>query len=163
LSCEEDKIRRMDANHHARPKVLVSGCYDLLHAGHVTFFETAAQYGDLYVCIGSDENIERLENHAPKFPQQERLYIVQSIRFVTHARISSGTGMLDFEPDLVEIKPDFFIVNEDGSTEDKRRLCERYHVKYLVLPRTPKAGLPARSSTAIKAELAGEHGDRDTR
>ena len=29
----------------ARPKVLVSGCYDLLHAGHIRFFETAAQYG----------------------------------------------------------------------------------------------------------------------
>ena len=140
----------------ARPKVLVSGCYDLLHAGHVAFFETAAQYGDLYVCIGADDNIQRLKNHPPKFTEAERLYIVQSIRYVTHARVSSGTGMLDFEPDMVEIKPDLFIVNEDGGTEDKRRLCEKYGVQYVVLPRIPKPGLPARSSSGIKASLAEE-------
>ena len=139
-----------------RPKVLVSGCYDLLHAGHVAFFETAAQYGDLYVCLGADENIRRLKGRPPKFSQDERLYIVQAIRYVTQARVSSGTGMLDFEPDLVEIKPDFFVVNEDGASEDKRRLCEQHGVQYVVLPRIPKAGLPARSSTSIKAELAEE-------
>ena len=38
-------------------KVFVSGCYDLLHSGHVEFFRQAAQYGDLYVGIGSDETI----------------------------------------------------------------------------------------------------------
>ena len=30
-------------------KVFVSGCYDMLHSGHVAFFEEAAAYGDLYV------------------------------------------------------------------------------------------------------------------
>ena len=35
-------------------KVFVSGCYDLLHSGHVEFFQQASQYGDLYVGIGSD-------------------------------------------------------------------------------------------------------------
>ena len=39
-------------------KVFVSGCYDLLHSGHVEFFRQAAQYGDLYVGIGSDADIE---------------------------------------------------------------------------------------------------------
>jgi cytidyltransferase-like protein len=139
-----------------RHKVLVSGCYDLLHAGHITFFETAARYGDLYVCIGSDENIALLKNHGPKFSQAERLYMVQAIRHVRHARICSGRGMLDFEPDLAEIKPDLFIVNADGGSEDKRRLCEQYGVQYLELPRDPKPGLPTRSSTAVKTALAEE-------
>ena len=35
-------------------KVFVSGCYDLLHSGHVEFFQQASRYGDLYVGIGSD-------------------------------------------------------------------------------------------------------------
>ncbi len=143
----------------SKPKVMVSGCYDLLHAGHVTFFETAAQYGDLYVCIGADDNIRRLKGHAPKFTQDERLYMVQSLQFVTQARISSGTGMLDFEPDMAEIKPDYFVVNEDGSGEDKRRLCEKYGVQYVVLPRTPKPGLPARSSTDVKASLGEDQAE----
>ena len=140
----------------SRPKVLVSGCYDLLHAGHITFFETAAQYGDLYVCLGSDENIGRLKNHATKFTEEERLYMVQSLRCVTHARISSGTGMLDFEPDMAQLRPEFFVVNEDGGSEEKRRLCEKYGAQYIELPRTPRPGLPPRSSTAVKAELQAD-------
>jgi len=143
----------------SRPKVLVSGCYDLLHAGHITFFETAARYGDLYVCIGSDENIRRLKDHATKFTEQERLYMVRAIRHVTHARISSGTGMLDFEPDMAEIRPDFFVVNSDGGSEAKRRLCEKYNVEYVELPRVPSDGLPPRSSTAMKAEVEREEAD----
>lgn len=141
---------------NAKPKVLVSGCYDLLHAGHVTFFETAAEYGDLYVCVGADENIRQLKNHDTKFTEQERVYMIQSLRYVKHARVSSGSGMLDFEPDMAEIKPDFFVVNEDGGSEEKKALCEKYGVKYVELPRIPKPGLPARSSTAIKAGLGGE-------
>lgn len=141
---------------NSRPKVLVSGCYDLLHAGHITFFETASQYGDVYVCVGADENVRRLKNHATKFTQEERVYMVGACRYVTHARVSSGSGMLDFEPDMAEIKPDYFVVNEDGVTDSKRALCEKHGVKLVVLPRTPKPGLPARSSTEVKASLPEE-------
>jgi cytidyltransferase-like protein len=140
----------------ARPKVLVSGCYDLLHAGHITFFETAAQYGDLYVCVGSDENVLQLKRRRPKFSERERLYMVQAVKYVHHARLGSGTGMLDFEPDLAEIRPDYFVVNTDGGSEDKRRLCAKYGVQYIELPRDPKPGLPARSSTSVKATLADD-------
>ena len=38
-------------------KVFVSGCYDMLHSGHVAFFEEAASHGDLYVGLGSDQTI----------------------------------------------------------------------------------------------------------
>ena len=87
----------------------------------------------------------------PKFNEKERKYMVESIAFVKEARIASGSGYLDYEPDLVEIKPDIFVVNEDGDRPEKRRLCEKYGVEYLVLPRIPKDGLPVRSSTAVKA------------
>src|ERR1700683_2099803 len=95
-------------------RVMVSGCYDLIHGGHVVFFETAAQYGDLYVCIGSDQNVIDLKGHTPRLTEQDRLYLVQSIRFVHEARISHGFGHLDFEPEIADIQPDLFIVNQDG-------------------------------------------------
>ena len=38
-------------------KVFVSGCYDMLHSGHIAFFKAAAEYGDLYVGIGSDATV----------------------------------------------------------------------------------------------------------
>jgi cytidyltransferase-like protein len=106
-------------------KVLVSGCFDLLHSGHITFLEQAAEYGDLYVCLGSDSNIELIKGHSPSFNQKERLHILQAIRVVKHARISSGTGLLDFENDLKDIQPDIFIVNSDSSLAEKKDLCEK--------------------------------------
>ncbi len=36
-------------------KVLVSGFFDLLHSGHIAFFREAANYGDVYVALGSDK------------------------------------------------------------------------------------------------------------
>ena len=46
-----------------KKKVFVSGCYDMLHSGHVAFFEEAATYGDLYVGIGSDKTIQELKEN----------------------------------------------------------------------------------------------------
>jgi cytidyltransferase-like protein len=134
-------------------KVLVSGCYDLLHGGHVAFFKTAAAYGKLYVAIGRDDNLQLLKGKKPFFSQEERLFIVRSIKFVEDAFISSGMGMLDFEPEMRKIKPDIFIVNHDGHSADKQKLCKEMGVEYLVLERIPEAGLPARSSSQSKKDL----------
>lgn len=49
-------------------KVFVSGCYDLLHSGHIEFFKQASQYGDLYVGIGSDATYKEYKHRKPMFP-----------------------------------------------------------------------------------------------
>jgi cytidyltransferase-like protein len=134
-------------------KVLVSGCYDLIHGGHIAFFKEASSYGKLYVSVGSDENIRMLKGKQPYFSQDERCYIVGSIKYVEQAFVASGTGMLDFAPDLKRISPDIFIVNSDGHTEEKEILCRKHGVQYLVLERIPEKGLPARSSSLTKKEL----------
>ena len=131
-------------------KVLVSGCYDLIHAGHIAFFKSAASYGKLYVGIGRDDVILELKGRKTMFTQEERLYIVNAIRYVEKAFISSGSGILDFEPDLDRIRPDIFIVNRDGHTPEKEALCRRKGIEYIVLERIPEPGLPARSSSGIK-------------
>ena len=53
----------------------MSGCYDLLHSGHVEFFKQAAEYGDLYVGLGSDATILGYKHHKPMFPESERLFM----------------------------------------------------------------------------------------
>lgn len=136
-----------------RKKVLVSGCYDLLHGGHIAFFKTASSYGDLFVSIGRDENLMLLKGKRPVFSEVERLYIVKSIRYVHDAFLATGMGMLDFEPDLRKIKPDFFIVNHDGHTSAKEILCKQLGIKYIILERIPEPGLPVRSSSGTKKEL----------
>lgn len=135
-------------------KVFVSGCYDLLHSGHVEFFRQASQYGDLYVGIGSDATILKYKNHKTLYPEQERLFMVKSIRYVKDAFINAGSGVMDFVPTVEALHPDRFVVNADGSSEEKRQFCEERGIEYIVLERTPAEGLEARSSTSIKDSLA---------
>ena len=114
-------------------KVFVSGCYDLLHSGHVAFFKEASQNGDLYVGIGSDDTIMALKGRRPFNSQQERLYMIRSIRYVKDAWINKGSGILDFEEDIKTFQPDVFIVNEDGDSLEKSTLCSQLRIKYVVL------------------------------
>lgn len=132
-------------------KVFVSGCFDLLHSGHVAFLQEAATYGDLYVALGSDRTIYELKRRLPTNPQDERLYMVKALACVTDAFISSGSGLLDFEAELRALKPDIFFVNADGDTPEKAALCRELNIEYVVSQRRPHEGLPARSTTALKA------------
>jgi len=134
-----------------RRKIVATGCYDWFHSGHVRFTEEVSAYGDLYVIIGHDANIRLLKGEGhPLLPQDERRYIVGSIRFVKQALISSGHGWLDADPEIKRLKPDIYAVNEDGDRGGKREYCEKHGIEYLVLKRTPAPGLPKRSSTGLR-------------
>jgi cytidyltransferase-like protein len=131
-------------------KVFVSGCYDLLHSGHIAFFQEAASYGDLYVALGSDKTVYDLKGRTPVNNEDERLFMVKSQKWVKDAFVSQGSDMLDFLEEFKALKPDIFIVNEDGNTPDKEQLCQEYGVEYLILKREPHAGLTARSTTELR-------------
>lgn len=140
----------MNTNQNKRKKVFVSGCYDMLHSGHVAFFKEASRYGDLYVGIGSDKTIAELKHRKTVYSEKERLYMVKAIRYVTDAFINRGSGMLDFIDTLDRVKPDIFVVNSDGGSELKRNLCLGRGIEYIELERTPDAGLEARSTTSLR-------------
>ncbi|MBO5977416.1 MAG: adenylyltransferase/cytidyltransferase family protein, partial [Bacteroidales bacterium] len=133
--------------------VFVSGCYDLLHSGHVEFFKQASQYGDLYVGIGSDATYLEYKHRKPMFPQEERLFMVRNIKDVKDAYINEGSGVIDFIPTLDLVQPDIFVVNAEGGSETKRKLCEERGIEYIELQRTPHEGLQARSSSSLKAAI----------
>ena len=134
-----------------KKKVFVSGCYDMLHSGHVAFFKEASKYGDLYVGIGSDATIQDLKSRKTVCSEQERLYMVRAIRYVKEAYINRGSGMMDFIDTVDMVRPDIFVVNEDGSSDTKRKFCADRGIEYIVLQRTPEAGLEARSTTALRS------------
>jgi cytidyltransferase-like protein len=137
-----------------KKKVLVTGCFDWLHSGHIRFFEETSALGELYVVVGHDENIRFLKgNGHPMFSADERRYMVQSIRYVKQALISTGHGWMDAEPEIATIKPDIYAVNEDGDNLEKRAFCEKHGLEYVVLTRTPKEGLPRRESTILRSSL----------
>ena len=137
-----------------KKKVFVSGCYDMLHSGHVAFFKQAAAYGDLYVGIGSDATIEQLKHRKTVYSERERLYMVKAIRYVTDAFINPGSGMMDFIDTIDKVKPDIFVVNSDGGSDVKREFCRKRGIEYVVLEREPDAGLQARSTTSLRQGVA---------
>jgi cytidyltransferase-like protein len=142
---------RPPASAPRRKRVMVTGCYDYVHSGHVRFFEEASAYGDLYVVLGHDANLQRLKGPGhPLFPEQERRYVVGAIRYVTQALIATGHGWLDAEPEIRRLKPDIYAVNEEGDRGGKREHCANLGIEYLVLKRAPAPGLPARTSTELR-------------
>lgn len=132
-------------------RVIVTGCYDWFHSGHVRFFEEVATLGDLYVVVGHDANIRLLKGEGhPMFHDVERRYLAASVRHVREALISTGRGWLDAEPEIERIRPHIYAVNEDGDRPEKRKYCEANGIQYVVLKREPAHGLPKRSSTALR-------------
>jgi cytidyltransferase-like protein len=139
------------AERSSRKRVIVTGCFDWFHSGHVRFFEQVSGLGDLYVVVGHDANIKLLKGEGhPMFSQAERRYMVQSVRFVKQALISSGQGWMDAEPEVAVIRPDIYAVNEDGDVPEKRAFCKEHGIEYVVLKRIPKEGLPKRQSTDLR-------------
>lgn len=131
-------------------KVIVTGCFDLLHSGHVAFLKEAAQHGDLYVCIGSDENVHHLKGRYPVNSQEERKYMLEALACVKAVHINQGWGIMDFEQEMADIAPDVFVVNEDGHTPAKAALCSAQKIEYKVLSRKPHGDLPVRSTTTLR-------------
>jgi cytidyltransferase-like protein len=133
-------------------KVFVSGCYDMLHSGHVAFFEEAATYGDLYVGIGSDKTLNELKARRPVNNEQERLYMVKALKSVKDAWVNTGSGLIDFRKEIKALQPDLFFVNSDGHSSLKEQLCKEMGIEYVVSKRLPHGNLPVRSTTALRGE-----------
>lgn len=136
------------------PKVFVSGCFDVLHSGHIAFLEEAASYGDVYVSIGSDATVMTLKNRKTMYSEEERKYMLEAIRYVKKVYIGPDTGkILDFAPLLDEVKPDIFFVNSDGTSDAKKEFVEAKGIRYITSKRIPHADLPERSTTSIRQSL----------
>ncbi len=135
---------------NSNKKVMVSGCFDLLHSGHVAFLKSAAGYGKLHVCLGSDQTVLNLKKRKTINPEAERKYLLEALSCVYKVYVSSGSGYLDFLPEMDIIQPDIFIVNHDGHSADKETLCQQKGIQYIVLPRIPFASLAVRSTTALR-------------
>jgi cytidyltransferase-like protein len=131
-------------------KVLVTGCFDMLHSGHIAFLTTAAELGDLYVCIGSDANVKQLKGRYPVTNEAERKYMLNALKCIKQVHINTGFGIIDFLQELNDIKPDIFVVNEDGHTPEKEAICRTRNIDYRICNRLPHEDLPVRSTTTLR-------------
>lgn len=132
-------------------KVFVSGCYDIIHAGHVQFFRDAKALGDhLTVCFASDEVLWAHKQRRSSLPQEHKYGLINALDMVDDVVIGDHPEIgLDFQDAFRQVRPDILAVTEDDQYEPvKQLLCEEIGTRYVRLPKTPPQ-FPAVSTTGI--------------
>jgi len=121
-------------------KVFVSGCYDILHGGHIEFFNQAKALGDyLIVCFAGDKSLELHKHKKSSLPETHKKKILESLRMVDEVVIGDDLNELglDFKKHFLKIKPDILAVTEDDKYgKEKTALCKKIGAKYIVLPKS---------------------------
>ena len=121
-------------------KVFVSGCYDILHGGHIEFFNHAKALGDyLIVCFAGNQSLELHKHKKPSLPEEHKKKVLESLRMVDEVVIGNYLDELglDFKEHFLRIKPDILVVTEDDKYgEKKTALCNQTGAEYIVLPKT---------------------------
>jgi D-beta-D-heptose 7-phosphate kinase/D-beta-D-heptose 1-phosphate adenosyltransferase len=115
-------------------KVLLGGCFDLLHRGHIEQIKKAKELGDyLIINLSSDKQVKKKKgNGRPVIPENDRKEMLLALRYVDEV-ICMDTEELNL-PLLLEIaKPDILIANKGNNDYDK--ICKKYNVKIIKLDR----------------------------
>ena len=97
--------------------VFTNGCFDLLHAGHVSYLFEARRLGDfLVVGLNSDRSLRRLKGPArPIIPQEERALVLAALSCVNYVVIFDE----DTPQSLIEaLSPEVLVKGEDWPEEE---------------------------------------------
>ncbi|MBI2035449.1 MAG: adenylyltransferase/cytidyltransferase family protein [Candidatus Liptonbacteria bacterium] len=128
---------------HCNQKIVYcSGVFDLIHPGHVLFFEDCKKFGDvLVVGVGGDTNLKKIKgNDRPIMNKYMRMKMVDSLKPVDYCFLSSHTPVnhpLEFIETVFKLlKPDTYIINADASEILYREeMAKKNNVGLKILPR----------------------------
>jgi len=143
---------------HGKTIVFTSGCYDILHLGHVIHFNYCKSKGDiLVVTVGNDQTISMLKG--PTRPINNELLrsrLVAALETVDYVVLSEEYGKMDHNESMKLLRPDIYVVNAtDSNVQEKKDLCSRYRVKMIACRRLPPSHLKGGiSTTQIEVKLS---------
>lgn len=133
--------------------VLVGGCFDLIHYGHISFLQEAKKHGDhLIVALESDENVRRRKGDLrPIHSQEQRAKMLRALVFIDEVLILPHMQTDKDYFDLVRrIKPEVIAVTQgDPYIEKKQRQAKEIGAIVVVIPKI------ATPSTSQLAKLLG--------
>lgn len=141
-------------------RIFISGCYDIIHAGHIQFFEEARALGDhLTVCFASDEVLWEHKERRSSLPEDHKCALLNELMVVDDVVIGRNSDLgLDFKDHFLRLKPDMLVVTEDDQYGDvKRELCAQVGAIYKVLKKTPPKFAPISTSGIVKWVKAPTH------
>ncbi|MST94352.1 MAG: ADP-heptose synthase [Pedosphaera sp.] len=152
LSPESLPAWRERARRSGRTVAVTNGCFDLLHAGHVTYLESAKQHADLLlVAVNADATVRHLKGPGrPLNSQDDRALVLAALQSVDAVIIfheSDATRLLE------TVRPDVYVKGGDYTldtiNQPERRLVERLGGKVIIMP-----GVPGKSTTALVGKMA---------
>jgi len=120
-----------------RRVVFTNGCFDILHAGHVSYLQEARNKGDaLVVGINSDTSVRRLKGrNRPVVPQAQRAYVVAALESVDYVTIFSEDTperlIRRLEPDVLAKGGDWKVKDIAGSSFVLQRGGRVYSIKFV--------------------------------
>ena len=132
--------------------VVTNGCFDILHAGHVTYLAAARGLGDaLLVGLNSDASVRALKGAGrPVNAEGDRATVLAALAAVDGVCVFAEVDALRF---LGEVQPDIYAKGGDYTidtiNQPERRLIEGAGGKVVILP-----GVPGRSTTNVLAKIA---------
>ncbi len=131
--------------------VFTNGCFDLLHAGHLSLLSQAAKLGDVLVlAINSDASVRRLKGpERPLVPQEDRAAVLAALTFVDAVTIFDEDTPLEV---LQSVRPHVLVKGGDYRLEDVvgRELMEATGGRVALVPLTPE-----KSTTALVERIRG--------
>ncbi len=120
------KLGKILANRGNKKIVLLGGCFDILHIGHLRYLKKAKRFGDILVVgINDDQFIKKTKgNHRPHVTENQRAEMLLGIRYVDHVFI---TRMALYDSKILQaIKPDVLIfANEPGKTRRRKIIAKK--------------------------------------
>jgi rfaE bifunctional protein nucleotidyltransferase chain/domain len=119
------------------PLVATNGCFDLLHAGHVSLLERARRLGNfLIVGVSSDQTVRTLKGTArPVVCESDRLILLAALEVVDAVCLFPEVNAVSF---LEKVRPNLYVKGGDYSMDSinqlERRLLQEMSVKIKILP-----------------------------
>ena len=135
--------------------VFTSGCYDLIHFGHVMHFNFCKSQGDiLVVSVGNDKTLRELKGPSRPLVQEDiRIRMIAALQIVNHVVLSEESGIMDHTKMVKLLKPDLYIDPvTDKYQAAKRKLVASYGGELLTCKRLPPQHLKGGISTTKLAE-----------
>jgi cytidyltransferase-like protein len=117
-----------------QPKILVGGCFDILHYGHLIFFQRAYSLGNkIIIALESDDKIIELKKRAPFHNQDQRALILSSLNMVAGViKLDKVKTDKDYEKLVTIVKPNYIAVTEgDINLHKKKRSADLVGAKVI--------------------------------
>ena len=151
---------RKKANKENISIVLTTGCFDILHLGHVIHLNYCKSRGDvLIVSVGNDKTLRELKGPGrPINNESFRARMIAALECVDFVVISEEHGTMDHTGLVELLRPDYYVVpSTDSMLDEKRRLIDTVNGTFVSCRRLPPGHLKGGiSSTKIDEMMSDE-------